>query len=374
MRVPFVDLKAQYQAIHHEIERAISGVITDTSFIGGKYLKAFETDFAAYVGAKHCIGVGNGTDAITITLRGLGVGAGDEVITAANSFIASSEAITAAGAKVVFADIDPDTYTISPKAVARAITPRTRAILPVHLYGQPVDVAAIGSLAKTHNLFVIEDAAQAHGATQDGLRVGMMGDAACFSFYPGKNLGAYGDAGAIVTDNDELATKVRMIANHGRIGKYDHEFEGVNSRLDGIQAAILAAKLPHLESWIEGRRRAAARYNARLAGHNAIVTPVERAGARHVYHLFVVRLKDRTRIQEALKADGIETGIHYPIALPNLRAYKYLGHKPSDFPLSSDYSAEILSLPIYPEITNEQIDYVCDRLIEHASRVMEASA
>jgi dTDP-4-amino-4,6-dideoxygalactose transaminase len=374
MHVPFVDLKAQYASIKNEIDSAINGVISETAFIGGKRLKQFETDFAAYCTAKHCVGVGNGTDAITIALFGLGIGKGDEVITAANSFIASSEAITAAGARVVFADVDPVTYTIDPKAVEKLITPRTRAILPVQLYGQPADMDALQALARAHNLKIIEDAAQAHGAEFNGRRVGTLGDACSFSFYPGKNLGAYGDGGAIVTNNDELATRMRMYANHGRIGKYDHEFEGINSRLDGLQAAILGAKLPHLEKWTEGRRRAAARYNANLKGQNLVVAPVEREGSRHVYHLYVVRLEERERIQAAMKEDGIETGVHYPVALHTLGAYKYLGHKLEDFPVSYGYSQRILSLPMYPEISDAQIDYVCERLLKHATRPAKVSA
>lgn len=372
MHVPFVDLKAQYASIKSEIDGAIAEVIAETAFIGGKRMKQFEFNFAAYCGAKHCVGVGNGTDAITIALFGMGIGQGDEVITAANSFIASSEAITTAGAKVVFADVDPVTYTIDPKAVEKVITSRTRALLPVQLYGQPADMDALQALAKKHNLKIIEDAAQAHGGEFNGKRVGTLGDACSFSFYPGKNLGAYGDGGAIVTNNDELATRMRMYANHGRIGKYDHEFEGINSRLDGLQAAILGVKLPHLEKWTEGRRRAAARYNANLKGHDVVVTPVEREGSRHVYHLYVIRLEERDRVQAALKEDGIESGVHYPVALHTLGAYKYLGHKPEDFPISYGYSKKILSLPMYPEVSDAQIDYVCERLLKHVGAKVSA--
>jgi len=361
MKVPFVDLKAQYQSIAEEIDSAIAAVIKDTAFIGGHHVNHFEVDFASYCNALHCVGVGNGTDAIYIALRALGIGQEDEVITAANSFIATSEAITMTGAKVVFVDCDPQTFNINPTKVLSAITPRTKAIIPVHLYGQPADMYALKDIANRNNLFVVEDAAQAHGAEINDRRTGTFGDAACFSFYPGKNLGAYGDAGAIVTDSEELATKCKMIANHGRIGKYDHDFEGINSRLDGMQAAILNVKLRHLEEWTEKRRHAAALYRELLDG-SAVFTPIEDPGMRHVYHLFVVRLPNRETVIAKLKEAGIDTGVHYPIALPNLKAYKHLQYKPEDFPVATRYSKEILSLPMFAEISDDQIEYVCRHL------------
>lgn len=362
MQVPFVDLAAQYDSIGDEIEKAVSQVISDCAFVGGKYVKAFENAFADFCRVKYCVGVGNGTDALYIALRALGIGVGDEVITVANSFIATSEAITMTGAKVVFVDCDPTTYLIDIAKVADAVTPKTKAIIPVHIYGQPADMRKLEQLAKDNNLFIVEDAAQAHWAAIDDELVGGFGDIACFSFYPGKNLGAYGDAGAIVTNNDELASRCRMIANHGRVDKYDHEFEGVNSRMDGIQAAILKTKLAHLESWCIKRAAAAKFYTERLNG-SAIITPGVRDDVRHVYHLYVIRVGERDMVQIKMRESGIATGIHYPIALPNLKAYRYLNHQPEDFPVASRNSKEILSLPIFPEISEEQIHYVCDTIL-----------
>ena len=361
MQVLFLDLRAQYEAIKVEIHEVIDNVIDDSAFIGGKYVKQFEEEFAAFCMANHCIGVGNGTDALFIALKALGVGKGDEVITAANSFIATSEAITMAGAKVVFVDCDRRTYNIDVKKIPFAITPRTRAIIPVHLYGQPADLPALQTIAREYGLFLLEDAAQAHGAEFDAKRVGSFGDAACFSFYPGKHLGAYGDGGAIVTNNEELAMKCRMIGNHGRVKKYDHEFEGVNSRLDGLQAAILSVKLRHLEEWTRKRREIAKIYNE-LLKNSEVMTPVEAPGVKHIYHLYVVRIPLRDAVQAALKIKGIDTGIHYPIPLPHLQAYRYLGHISDDFPVTTQYSREILSLPMYPELSKVQIEYVCDQL------------
>lgn len=362
MKVPFVDLNAQYHSISEEIDGAIKVVINDAAFIGGYYVKRFEEAFAAYCQAKHCIGVGNGTDALYIALRALGIGQGDEVITVANSFIATSEAITLTGARVVFVDCDSETYNIDVEKVPAAITPRTKAIVPVHLYGQPADMSALQTIAQRHGIFLVEDAAQAHGADIGGHRVGTFGKLACFSFYPGKNLGAYGDAGAIVTDDEALSLHCRMIANHGRTQKYDHDFEGTNSRLDGLQAAILNAKLRRLEEWTDRRRRCAALYNELLQG-SGVITPCVAPEKRHVYHLYVVRVPDRDVIQAALKEAGIATGVHYPIALPSLAAYRYLGYKSEDFPIANRYAGEILSLPMFPEMTDEQVAYVCDVLM-----------
>ncbi len=361
MKVPFADLKKQYDSIKSEIDDAVRNVIADAAFVGGKYTKEFEDNFAEYCGTSHCVGVGNGTDAIYITLKALGIKAGDEVITVANSFIATSEAITLTGARVVFVDCDPDSYNIDPTKIKRAITSKTKAIIPVHLYGQPADMVSVMDIARAYGLFVVEDAAQAHGAELDGRRVGTFGNAACFSFYPGKNLGAYGDAGAIVTNDNDLAIKCRMIANHGRAKKYDHDFEGINSRLDGLQAAILNAKLRHLDEWTEKRRQAAALYDDRLKDC-LIRYPRVSAGKKHVYHLYVVRVPDREKVQTALSESGISTGIHYPIALPNLKAYRYLGKSPDDYPVASQYSKEVLSLPMFPELQEDQINYVCGHL------------
>ena len=363
MNIQLVDLQSQYEKIKNEIDSVVSDVISKSAFIGGPYLKSFETAFAEYCNVKHCIGVGNGTDAIFIALRTLGIGKGDDVITAANSFIATSEAITMTGAKVVFVDINPQTYNIDFNKIEEKITPRTKAIIPVHLYGQPADMDPILSLAKKYNLKVIEDAAQAHGATYKGKKIGSLGDMACFSFYPGKNLGAYGDGGAIITNDDALAIKARMFANHGRVDKYDHEIEGVNSRLDGLQAAILSVKLKHLDEWSKRRRGNGYLYNQYLKDTD-LITPFEIDNVQAVYHLYVVRVKKelRSKLQEHLKSKGISTGIHYPIALPNLKAYSYLNHSSNDFPEATKAAQEILSLPMYPELEKEQIQIISNEI------------
>ena len=368
MNIPFVDLKSQYESIKEEIDAVVSDVIEKSAFIGGDYAKSFEKNFADFCTTTHCVGVGNGTDALYIALRACGVGQGDEVITAANSFIATSEAITMAQAKVVFVDINPLTYNIDVDKIEEKITEKTKAIIPVHLYGQPADMDPILELANKYNLKVIEDVAQAHGATYKGRTVGSIGDMGCFSFYPGKNLGAYGDAGAIVTNNEELAIKARMIANHGRIGKYDHEFEGVNSRLDGLQAAILGVKLKHLPKWSENRRKNAYLYNNYLED-TGLRKPFEIDDIKAVYHLYVVRVKPERRpaFQEYLKEKGISSGIHYPIALPNLKAYSYLNHSEDDFPEATKASQEIVSLPIFPELQENQIQYIAETIKEHLS-------
>jgi len=367
LKIPFVDLKLQYQSIKREIDQSIQKVLDDTAFIGGKYVAQFEQEFAAYLGVKHCIGVGNGTDALTLALKALRIEEGDEVIVPANTFIGTSEAVSLAGGKSVFADCDPETQTITPKTVEKALTARTRAIMPVHLYGNPAPVAELKELAESRGLFLVEDAAQAHGAQYMGAKIGSIGHAAAFSFYPGKNLGAYGDGGCVATNDPEIAKRVKMYANHGRVQKYDHEFEGTNSRLDGIQAAVLSAKLAHLEEWTEKRRKIADLYRTNLAPLN-LPLQKETTGGRHVYHLLVVRIPEREKIMEFLSEKGIATGIHYPDALPNLGAYRHLGLKPQDFPVSSRYSQEVLSLPIFPEMSEEQVAYVCENLKEAARK------
>ena len=357
--IPFVDLKAQYDSIKPEIDAAIASVIAETAFIGGPHVAAFEDAFARYCGVSHCVGVANGTDALFVALKALGIGAGDEVITVANSFVATSEAIRMAGAQVVFVDIDPATYNLDVSRLEARITPRTKAIIPVHLYGQPADMAPIAEIARKHGLRIVGDAAQAHGALYHGQPIAQLADITCYSFYPGKNLGAYGDAGALVTNNGDWATAARMFANHGRTKKYDHDLEGVNSRLDGLQAAVLNVKLRHIEDWTERRRQNASRYTESLAG-TSLVTPHELANVRSVYHLYVVRVPDgrREALQEHLKARGINTGIHYPIALPYLNAYRHLQHGPDDFSNARRIADEILSLPMFPELSSEQIGYV----------------
>jgi len=359
MNIQFVDLKAQYETIKSEIDSAIKDVIAKSAFIGGPYLKSFEENFADFCGVKHCVGVGNGTDALFIALKTLGIGAGDEVITVANSFIATSEAITQTGARVVFVDINPKTYNIDTNKIEEKITSCTKAIVPVHLYGQPADMEPILALAKKHHLKIVEDAAQAHGAIYKNRTIGSIGEMACFSFYPGKNLGAYGDAGAIVTNDDVLAKKARIFANHGRIDKYNHEMEGVNSRMDGLQGAVLNVKLKHLDKWTKMRRHNAYLYNENLTGLE-LITPVEIDNVKCVYHLYVIRVKKNLRqeLQNHLKNNGIATGIHYPIALPNLKAYAYMNHQENDFPEASAASKEIVSLPMYPELEPVQIEYI----------------
>lgn len=362
MRVPFVDLHAQYLSIREEIDSAIQSVINDTAFIGGKYVKEFEKNFAEVYNVKHSIGVANGTDAIYIILKMLGIGAGDEVITVANTWISTSETITQTGAKPVFVDIDEHYYTIDENLLESKITSKTKAILPVHLYGQVCNIEKIQELCKKHNLFLIEDCAQAHLSEFNGRLVGTFGIASSFSFYPGKNLGAYGDAGCIITNDDDLAKKIRMFANHGSIKKHDHEFEGINSRLDGIQAAVLNAKLPHLKEWTNKRIKNSKLYTELLCNSNGVVTPRTREDSKHTFHLYVVRTKQREKLKEYLSRFEIETSIHYPIALPNLEAYKYLNVPKEDYPITNNYQDEILSLPMYPELSEEQIEFVCEKI------------
>ncbi len=364
MKVPFVDLKAQYLTIKGELDSAVKTVIDNSAFIGGEELSKFEHAFASACNVKHSIGVGSGTDALFITMKSMGIGPGDEVVTAANSFVATSEAVTMTGAKPVFVDCDPTTYNIDINRLKECLEkrPDVKALIPVHLYGRSVCLDGVMDIARRYKLKVIEDSAQAHCALYKGKMVGSIGDAGCFSFSPGKNLGAYGDAGAVVTNDDELALKIQMMANHGRTAKYEHEFEGVNSRLDGLQAAVLNVKLNHIEKWNEKRCRNALLYQKYLKEIDGIVLPEIPSNGSHVFHLFVVRVKNRDKIQAGLREKGISTGVHYPVALPNLKAYSYLGHIPGDYPVASKYQNEILSLPIYPELTEIIIEYVADSL------------
>lgn len=361
MHIPFVDLKSQYLSLKQEFDEAILKVVSETAFISGKYAKAFEEQFAEYLGVKNCVAVANGTDALEIGLKAIGVGEGDEVLVPANTFFATAEAVGNIGAKAVFVDINPKTYNIDAAKAEEKITPRTKAIIPVHLYGLPAAMDEIMAIAKKHGLKVLEDCAQAHGATYKGKTVGTFGDAATFSFYPSKNLGAFGDAGAIVTNSDETAEKARLIANHGQIAKNRHSLVGRNSRLDGIQAAVLSVKLPHLESWLEARRRNAALYNE-LLSDTGLHLPFEPEGLRHTYHLYVVQVQNRAAVQQKLSDDGIETGLHYPTALPFLEAYAGENYQPSDFPIAHAQMDKILSLPMYAELTEEMIEKVCRSL------------
>jgi dTDP-4-amino-4,6-dideoxygalactose transaminase len=359
-RVPFVDLNAQRDSIKAEVDAAVLKVFDKGDFILGGAVEKFEADYAAYIGAKHAIGVGTGLDAIEIALRAYGVGPGDEVITAANTFIATVLAITAVGATPVFADMDRERYTIDPAALSAAITPKTRAIVPVHLYGQSVDLDGVLTVARRHDLLVIEDAAQAHGAKYRGTRVGTFGHAAAYSFYPAKNLGAYGDGGMITTNDDQAAAKMRLLGNYGQRVKYYHSITGTNSRLDTAQAAVLGVKLPHLDAWNAARRRHAAAYTARLK--NVVHTPVPAADAEHVFHLYVIETDRRDAMRDALKARGIDTGIHYPVPAHLQECVAYLGCKPGQFPVTEAAAGRILSLPMYAELSDAQIDYVCEGL------------
>jgi len=374
MNIPFLDLNKQYLSIKSEIDAAIQAVIDKSAFVGGPFVEQFERAFAAYCGVSHCVGVANGTDALLVTFKSLNIGAGDEIIVPANSFIASSETVTTAGARVVFADIDPETYNLDVTKLEAKITSRTKAIVAVHLYGRPADMDPILEIARRHRLYVIEDAAQAHGATYKGRPIGSLGDAACFSFYPGKNLGAYGDGGAIVTNDAKLADHARMLANHGRIDKYNHGIEGLNSRLDGLQAAVLSVKLKHLPKWNELRRQHARRYSELLRG--SVTTPVETPGYVPVYHLYIIRIEADLRedLRVFLQQRGIATGIHYPIALPNLSAYAYLKHGATDFPEATTASGQILSLPMFPEMVDEQLTYVADAVAEFVASKIKVKA
>jgi len=355
MMISLVDLKAQYNSIKTEIDNAIQGVLDSTSFIMGEELERFEEEFALFCNTKYAIGVANGSDALILALRACSITKGDEVITVPNTFIATTEAITHIGGKIAFIDINPKTYTIDVSKIEEKISNKTRAIIPVHLYGQPADLDPIIELAKKYNLKIIEDAAQAHGAEYKGKKVGSIGDVACFSFYPGKNLGAYGDAGMIMTNSEEITQKVKLLRNHGSIKKYEHKIEGYSSRLDNLQAAILRVKLKYLNKWNGMRRKNARKYNELLNNIDGIITPYEADYAKHVYHLYLIRTEDRNQLREKLKSNDIATGIHYPIPLHLQEAYKYLGYKKGDFPITEKASQEILSLPMFAELTDEQI-------------------
>lgn len=357
MQVPLVDLAAQYRQIQSDVRTAIDRVLTTTNFVLGEEVRGFESSFASYVGAQGAVGVASGTAALELALRALGVGPGDEVITTAHTFIATAEAISNVGARPVFADIDETTFNIDPNHVEALITSRTRAVVPVHLYGHPADLPALMAIAERHGLRVVEDAAQAHGAEIEGRRCGSIGHLACFSFYPGKNLGAYGDAGAVTGDDAELLGRVRRLRDHGRTTKYEHVEIGYAERMDAIQAAILTAKLPYLESWTEARRAAAARYD-RLLGGTELKTPTAAANIRHVYHLYVVRSVERDALLARLHAAGVSAGIHYPVPLHRQPAYLALGYGDVTLPVTERIASEVLSLPIFPEITEEQQSHV----------------
>ena len=358
MKIPFVDLHAQYLTIKEEIDGAIAEVIAESAFSRGRHVEAFEQAWARTLGVKRCVSCANGTDAIYIALRGLGLRSGDEVITSAHSWISTSEAITQAGGRVVFCDTDEETFTIDPADIEKKITPATVGIIPVHLYGQPADMGAMMAIARKHNLWVIEDCAQAHLAKYKGQFVGTFGNAATFSFYPGKNLGAYGDAGCVVSNDDRLADWMATFARHG--GKGDHVMEGINSRMDGLQAAVLNAKLPHLPAWTEARRRVAVRYDELLEDVGDVITSEVAPDRDHVYHLYVIRTENRDELRKHLTEAGVSTVLNYPKALPFYPAYAYLDHVPKDFPAAYFNQSRVLSLPIYPEIREEMIRYAVE--------------
>ena len=362
MQVPFLDLKAHHEPIRPELESAIREVLDSNAFAGGPFVAKFEQDFAAFCGTSHAIGVGNGTDALWLTLLALGVGPGDEVITAPMTFMATAEAISFCGATPVFVDIDERPYTLDPEKLERAISPRTKAVIPVHLFGQVADMDPVLEIAGRHGLPVIEDACQAHGAEFRGRKAGSLGIAGCFSFYPGKNLGGLGEAGAVVTNNTELQTRIQMLRDHGQAKKYHHALVGWNARMDGIQGAALRVKLKYLNKGNESRRAHARAYSQNLAEIAELVLPTEAEYARHVYHLYVVRLQNRDRILQEMAQRGIACGIHYPIPVHLQEAYRFLGHKKGSFPVAERCADEFLSLPLYPELTAEQIGIVAREL------------
>lgn len=362
MIVPLVDLSAQYNSIKSEIDKAIADVISETAFIGGKYVKSFEQKFAELYGAKHVISCGNGTDSLYIIMKMLGIGFGDEVITVANSWISSAETITQAGARPVFVDAHSDYFSLDESQLESKISNRTKAVIVVHLQGQVCEMDSIQSICKRHGVYLIEDCAQSHFSEYKGKRVGLFGIASSFSFYPGKNLGAYGDAGCMMTQDDALAVKLTMYARHGALKKHEHKMEGVNSRMDGLQAAILSAKLPFILDWTAKRIEHAAYYHKALQGIEEIILPVCRPNTKHTFHLYVIRARKRDQLARYLKEQGIETAVHYPTALPNLSAYEYLKHTPADFPVSSQLQQEILSLPMYPELTKDKMDHVVNSI------------
>jgi dTDP-4-amino-4,6-dideoxygalactose transaminase len=367
MKVPFVDLKAQYASISGEVQQAISVVLERGDFILGKELLLFEEAFAEYCGTVAAIGLDSGTSALELALRACDVGPGDEVITAANTFIATALAISYTGATPVLVDVNPRTYTIDPSLLESAITSRTRAIIPVHLYGQPADMDPIIEIAMNHGLVVIEDACQAHGAKYKGKRVGSFGNAAAFSFYPAKNLGAYGDGGIVVTNDEQTATTIRMLRNYGEIEKYRHELRGFNRRLDTVQAAILSVKLKALDSWIAARREHAQLYSE-LLDHSPILLPSEATYAHSVYHLYVIRTADRDGLRAFLQDNEIATGIHYPIPIHLQSAYHDLGYGKGTFPVTEESAQQLLSLPMYAELTSSAIRYVAEAITDYMSR------
>ena len=377
MRVPFLDLKVQYKQIEQEVIPMITRAMADGAFVGGEQVSCFETEFASFCNSSYCVGVNSGTDALRFALMAIGVGPGDEVITVPNTFIATTEAISQVGAKPVFVDIYPDTCNMDPnkledylkkrlKPNASSLTPRPKAVIPVHLYGQPADMDPILEIAQKNGIAVIEDACQAHGATYDKNRkAGSMGAVGCFSFYPGKNLGAFGEGGAIVTQDETVAQKIRMIRDHGQHKKYFHDLEGYNGRLDAIQAGVLRIKLKRLGHWNKLRRKNAAYYHDLLSEIPSVTLLTEAEFAESVYHLYVILVDDRDGLQKFLDSKGIATGLHYPLPLHLQKAYSDLGYNKGDFPITENIAGRLLSLPMFPELTRKQIRYVCDMIKEY---------
>jgi dTDP-4-amino-4,6-dideoxygalactose transaminase len=360
MKVPFVDLKIQYNSIREEVNAAIAEVVENTDFVGGNRVKRFESDFAAMCGIQNCVSVGNGTDAIYVALKMPGIGPEDEVITVANTWISTSESITQTGATPVFVDIEPDFYTIDAKCVEAAITEKTKGIIPVHLYGQMANMHELKKITERHSLFLIEDCAQAHFSELSGMQAGRYGNVGAFSFYPGKNLGAYGDGGAVITDDANLAIGMRKFSNHGGVQKHEHVMEGINSRLDGIQAGVLGVKLKYIRKWTEQRIANARYYSEKLKDIEELSIPEVRLSSKHTFHLYVIRAKNRDGLLEFLNTKGVACGLHYPVILPLLPAYDYLCHSPEEFPVAYSYQSQILSLPMFPELRTDQMDYMVD--------------
>lgn len=365
--VPLIDLKIQHRSIASEVESAIRKVCENTAFILSDEMKAFEQEFADYCGAKHGIGVANGTEALFLALVALGIGSGDEVIVPANTFIATAAVVSHTGATPVFVDCDPDTYCIDASKIPQAITERTKAIMPVHLYGHPADMDAVNEIARSYGLRVVEDCAQGHGTHYRGKHVGTLSDVAGFSFYPSKTLGAYGDAGIVLTNDDATAEKLRLLRDNGRTSWYEHAIVGYNSRLDGIQAAVLRIKLRHLDEWVEARRRHAQHYEELLSGVEGIALPVEKPYGRHSYYVYVIRVPDRDGFMSRLKEKGVGCGIHYPVPLHLQPAFAALGGREGDHPVAEEYAKHIVSIPMFPELTPEQVE-------EAASAIKEAVA
>ncbi len=370
MKVPFLDLEAHHLPMREEIGAAIQEVIESNAFAGGPYVARFEEEFAAYCESEHAIGVGSGTEALWLSLLALGIGPGDEVITVPSTFMATAEAITYCGAKPVFVDVDERTCTMAPSALRGAITPRTRALIPVHLFGQPADMDPILEVAREHGLFVVEDACQAHGAKYKGRKAGSLGDAGCFSFYPGKNLGAFGDAGAVVTNNRELREKLRTLRDHGQMQKYHHTMIGWNSRMDGIQAAVLRVKLRSLDAANARRRAHATHYNRLFQEMENVRVPLEARYAQHVYHVYAIRVSDRNELMDSLAAKGIGVGIHYPVPIHLQEAYRGLGYSRGAFPVAERCAEELISLPMFPELTSAQVE----RVVEAVKESLDATA